>query len=48
MIMLELAVIIGILAWYFTGYWWLMPLCIIGSFVWPLGDNIYRRKRETK
>ena len=33
----------GILVWHFTGNWIFLPICFVGSFAFPLADNIRRR-----
>ncbi len=42
-IMLMIGIALGFYIYYITGYLIAVPLCLIGSFIYPLGDSIRRR-----
>lgn len=47
-IMVMMGIGVGFLVYDITGFWVAIPICIMGSFAFPLGDNIRRRIMHKK
>jgi hypothetical protein len=42
-VMMSVGIGIGFLVYHLTDNWLVIPLCFLGSFIYPLGENIRRR-----